>query len=259
MTDRRSWKVLGRLIRWNAHRTMSHYYFFPDFSPATTTRRKTFNPVLKKMTSLGLQPFLIYPAVIKLWHKGEQRMFDSPQKAEDFISSLSQQKTYAAALQGNGRTAATISQARREGLGGWDGGGPSCPGGDDGKDMDACWTCFLLFLLSSLLLGYCPYLSGTTISLLVRLTTFFLFWRGLMESRFNYNNFLAVWAFQGTCFALKWIGHVHHYFLLLNQTYVLGNVRSELFLVYDCRLFMFLCCFYFLQQTFILLFILPYF
>ncbi len=29
MTDRRSWKVLGRLIRWNARRTMSHYYFFP--------------------------------------------------------------------------------------------------------------------------------------------------------------------------------------------------------------------------------------
>ncbi len=44
----------------------------------------------------------------------------------------------------------------------------------------------------------------------------------------------------------------HHYFLLLNQTYVLGNVRSELFLVYGCRLFMFLCCFIFI-------FILPYF
>ncbi len=40
--------------------------FFPDFSPATTIRRKAFNPVLKKMTALGLQPFLIYPAVIKL-------------------------------------------------------------------------------------------------------------------------------------------------------------------------------------------------
>ncbi len=28
--------------------------FFPNFSPATTIRRKAFNPVLKKMTSLGL-------------------------------------------------------------------------------------------------------------------------------------------------------------------------------------------------------------
>ncbi len=41
-------------------------------------------------------------------------------------------------------------------------------------------------------------------------------------------------------------------FLLLSQTYVLGNVRSELFFVYGCRLFTFLCCFCFLQQTFIL-------
>ncbi len=44
----------------------------------------------------------------------------------------------------------------------------------------------------------------------------------------------------------------HHYFLLLSQTYVLGNVQSELFLVYGCQLFMFLCCFCLLQQTFIL-------
>ncbi len=60
---------------------------------------------------------------------------------------------------------------------------------------------------------------------------------------------------------LRWSGSVtnHHYFLLLSKTYVLGNVRSELFLVYGCGLFMFLCCFCFLQQTFILLFILPYF
>ncbi len=75
--------------------------FFPDFSPATAIRRKAFGPVLKKMTVLGLQPFLIYPAVIKLRHKGEQRSFDSPQKAEDFVSSLSQRRTYAAALRGN--------------------------------------------------------------------------------------------------------------------------------------------------------------
>ncbi len=50
--------------------------FFPDFSPATTIRRKAFNPDLKKMTALGLQPFLIYPAVIKLRHKGEQKSFE---------------------------------------------------------------------------------------------------------------------------------------------------------------------------------------
>ncbi len=113
--------------------------FFPDFSPATTIRRKAFNPILKKMTALGLQPFLIYLAVIKLRHKGEQMSFDSPQKAEDFISSLSQRKTYAAALREDGRRkAAAVSPARREGLDGRDGGGSSCPGRDDDRmDMEA--------------------------------------------------------------------------------------------------------------------------
>ncbi len=95
--------------------------FFPDFSPATTIRRKAFNPVLKKMTVLGLQPFLTYPAAIKLRHKGEQKSFDSPRKAEDFISSLLQRKSYAEALQGNGKAAVIISSTRREGLEGRDG------------------------------------------------------------------------------------------------------------------------------------------
>ncbi len=52
------------------------------------------------------------------------------------------------------------------------------------EGMIAGWTwmlakpIFLRFLLSSLLLGYCPYLSGTTISLLVRLTLLFSFLEG---------------------------------------------------------------------------------
>ncbi len=114
--------------------------FFPDFSPATAIRRKAFGPVLKKMTAFGLQPFLIYPAVIKLRHKGEQRSFASLQKAEDFVSSLSQRRTHAAALRGDdGGAAAAVSQARREGLDGRAGHGPSSPGGDDGRmNMDAC-------------------------------------------------------------------------------------------------------------------------
>ncbi len=239
MTDRRSWKVLGRLIWWNAHRTMSHYYIFPTLVQPQRSGERHLIRFWRRWQQLGLQPFLIYPAVIKLRHKGEQKSFDSPQKAEDFISSLSQQKTYAAALrEGNGKTAATISPARREGLDGREGGGPSCPGGDDGRmDMDAFWTCFLFFLLSSLLLGYCPYLYGTTISLLVRLTPFFLFWRGLMESRFNYIYFLAVWAFRGTCLALEWIGHVPSLFFccLKRPTFsVMCGLSCFLFMVVGC-------------------------
>ncbi len=42
--------------------------FFPDFSPVTAARRKSLVLVLRTMTALGLQPFLAYPAVIKLRH-----------------------------------------------------------------------------------------------------------------------------------------------------------------------------------------------
>ncbi len=58
-----------------------------------------------------------------------------------------------------------------------------------------------------------------------------------MESRFNYKKyiFFGVWAFRETCLALGGSVTTYHYFLLLSQTYVLGNVRSELFFVYGCR------------------------
>ncbi len=36
---------------------------------------------------------------------------------------------------------------------------------------------------------------------------FFFFWRGLMESRFHYNNVLVIWAFWEARSALKLIGH----------------------------------------------------
>ncbi len=90
--------------------------FFPGFGPATAIRRRAFGPVLKKMTALGLQPFLIYPAVVKLRRRGEQRGYDSPQKAEDFIGSMSRQRSCAAALRGDdGGAAATVSPVPREG------------------------------------------------------------------------------------------------------------------------------------------------
>ncbi len=104
--------------------------FFPDFSPVTAAKRKSLVPVLRSMTALGLQPFLAYPAVIKLRHEGEQRCFSSLRKAEDFVGSLSQSGTFAADPQGSGRAAAALSSIRREGLG-------DRYGGDGGwRDMD---------------------------------------------------------------------------------------------------------------------------
>ncbi len=91
------------------------------------------------MTALGLQPFLAYPAVIKLRHGDEQESFDSLQKAEDFVSSLSQKRSFAADPQGSGRAAAAFSSARQEGFDGRDRGDAGCPEEDGGgRDMDAC-------------------------------------------------------------------------------------------------------------------------
>ncbi|KAJ8014618.1 hypothetical protein DPEC_G00017510 [Dallia pectoralis] len=74
-----------------AHRVydgVSTILFFPDYSPATTAKRKSFSAAMKKARDMGLEPFLIYPARIKLQYKGEKKMFDSSQAAEDFINSL---------------------------------------------------------------------------------------------------------------------------------------------------------------------------
>ena len=68
--------------------TASTLLFFPDYSPATTARRKSFSSAIKEAKDMNLEPFLISPAQIKLQYKGEKKMFDSPEAAEDFINSL---------------------------------------------------------------------------------------------------------------------------------------------------------------------------
>ncbi len=174
--------------------------FFPDFSPATAAKRKSLVPVLRTMTALGLQPFLAYPVVIKLRHGGEQRSFDSLRKAEDFVSSLSQKRTFAMAPQGSGKAAATFSSARREGL-----------DAAARKKMVAGGIWMLarsLYFLSSFLsppgilfifIRYNCLFDGKTKPPPPALFLIFFilwfspsFWRGLMESRFNYNNFLVM-------------------------------------------------------------------
>ncbi len=113
---------------------MSRYCFFLTLVQPQPPGEKAWS-----MTALGLQPFLAYLAVIKLQHGGEQRSFDSLRKAEDLVSSLSQERAFAAAPQGSGKAAAAFSSARWEGLDGRDRGDASCPEEDGGgRDMDAC-------------------------------------------------------------------------------------------------------------------------
>ncbi|XP_078028282.1 uncharacterized protein LOC144464625 [Epinephelus lanceolatus] len=63
--------------------------FFPDYSREKTDRRREFAPVHKKITSLGLQPFLLYPAQLKIIYNGTIT-FGMPHDAEDFLQNTFQ-------------------------------------------------------------------------------------------------------------------------------------------------------------------------
>ncbi len=67
----------------NARRNNVILLFFPDFSPVTAAKRKSLVPVLRKMTALGLQPSLVYPAVITYCTGVSRDAFDSLRKVED--------------------------------------------------------------------------------------------------------------------------------------------------------------------------------
>ncbi len=85
---------------------------------------------------------------------------------------MSQQKSYAAALRGDGGgAAAAVSPVRREGRDGRDGLGPSCTEGDDSMmNMMLAKPIVCVFFSYT---GILSLLSGTMISLLVRLTLHF--------------------------------------------------------------------------------------
>lgn len=59
--------------------------FFPDYSLETTKRRKEMAEARKKMENLGLQPFLLYPATLKITYNGRQLLFKSPTDAARFL------------------------------------------------------------------------------------------------------------------------------------------------------------------------------
>ncbi len=151
---------------------MSHA-IFSRLYPATAIRRKAFGLVLKKMTALGLQPFLIYPAVIKLRHKGNREATIPSESGGFYQLHVSAEVVclYGKSYGGGGGCSGRCFSSSTGGAWrpGWS--WPSCPEGDD-----AGWTWTLakpIVCVFFLLLGYCPYLSGTTISLLVRLTLHF--------------------------------------------------------------------------------------
>ncbi len=182
MTDQISWKVLGRRIRWSAHRTMSHCCFFLTLVRLQRSGERHLVRFWRRWQHLVSSPSSSIQRWLSYGTKGTEKL-DSPQKAEDFISSMSQQKSMPQLCGGTRGSSGRCFPVRGRGV----------TAGMDlalaaQKGMIAGWTWMLakpIVCVFFSILGYCPYLSGTTISLLVRLTLHFSFWRGLMESRFN--------------------------------------------------------------------------
>ncbi len=173
-------------------------------------------------------------AVIKLRHGVEQRSFRLSLESGGFCQLPVTEEGIAAAPQGSGEGGRPPSL--RPGGRGLMAGIEEMPAPRKKMVAGGIWMLArsLFSFFFSLLLGYCSYLFDTIV-LFAKTTpppffSFPSFWRGLMESRFNYNNFWLCEPFGRL--VLRWSGSVmdHHNFLLLNQTYVLSNVRPELLL-----------------------------
>lgn len=66
---------------------MGTLHFFPDFSADTTKKRKAFAEVRKRIEAFGIQTFLLFPATLKITHRGRQTLCRSPAEAEQFLTA----------------------------------------------------------------------------------------------------------------------------------------------------------------------------
>ncbi len=63
-------------------------WFFPDFSKGTSQKRKDMSEKRKRLQQLGIESFLLCPAVVKVINGQEQILFKTPADLERFVSSL---------------------------------------------------------------------------------------------------------------------------------------------------------------------------
>ncbi len=75
--------------------------FFPDFSRLQRSGERHLVRFWRRWQHLVSSPSSSIQRWLSYGTKENRRSFDSPQKAEGFISSMSQQKSYAAALRGD--------------------------------------------------------------------------------------------------------------------------------------------------------------
>lgn len=62
---------------------------FPDYSPKTARARASFNDVRRQLREIeGVKFGLLYPARLRITHRGLQRDFTSPEEANSFIKTI---------------------------------------------------------------------------------------------------------------------------------------------------------------------------
>lgn len=70
------------------HHNGSPLLFFPDYSTHTASKRKAMALARKKLTQSGITSFLLYPAVVKVTHRGKISLLETPAEVEKFILNM---------------------------------------------------------------------------------------------------------------------------------------------------------------------------
>ncbi|ROL46653.1 hypothetical protein DPX16_21112 [Anabarilius grahami] len=62
--------------------------FFPYYSTHTSSKRRAMTSARKKLTQLGITSLLLYPAVVKVTHRGKISLHETPAEVEKFALNL---------------------------------------------------------------------------------------------------------------------------------------------------------------------------
>ncbi|KAL6462649.1 hypothetical protein MHYP_G00290710 [Metynnis hypsauchen] len=62
--------------------------FFPDYSTVTANKRRAMAQARKKRTQIGVSSFMLYPAAIKVTHKGNVSLLETPVEVEQLAAEI---------------------------------------------------------------------------------------------------------------------------------------------------------------------------
>lgn len=66
----------------------SRLSFFSDFSSAVMRRRKAFDGVKQQLREKKIPYAMLFPAILQVSHEGSKKRFDTPERARDFVNSM---------------------------------------------------------------------------------------------------------------------------------------------------------------------------